>query len=161
MTINPHVSSQWAKEVGDEIPVQSEAQMSATIDPTALQTIMDQTLRHQVEVIEQTLNQQIDQFKKVFMELNQRSNSGDRASEACLNKLRPAPYSGAADGVVDPWIKLMESFMENIKSSDKLKAGMVLNHLTKEGKSYVQTKPDEHIATPEKIYQLLKKRFGA
>ena len=63
--------------------------------------------------------------------------------------------------MVDPWIKLMESFMENIKASDKLKAGMILNHLTKEAKKYVQAKPDEHIATPEKIYQLLRKRFGA
>ena len=117
VTINPHVSSRSAKEMGDETPIQGDAHMYATMDPAAFQTIMDQTLRHQAGIIEQTLsqtlNQQTDQFKKVFTELNQRSSAGDRASEACLNKLRPAPYSGTADGVVDPWIKLLESFMEN------------------------------------------------
>ena len=97
VTINPHVSSRSAKEMGDETPIQGDDQMYATMDPAAFQTIMDQTLRHSsgiiVQTLSQTLNQKTGQFKKVFTELNQRSKAGDRSSEACLNKLRPAPYS--------------------------------------------------------------------
>ena len=91
--------------------------------------------------------------------MNQRTGVGDRASEACLKKLRPAPYSGFANGVVDPWIKLMESFMKNLKMTDKIKVGIILNTLTKEAKSFSHAKPDEHTATPEKIYELLRNCF--
>ena len=41
VTINPHVSSRSAKEMGDETPIQGDAQMYATMDPAAFQTIMD------------------------------------------------------------------------------------------------------------------------
>ena len=39
--------------------------------------------------------------------------------------------------------------------------GIILNPLTKEAKSYIHAKPDELRATPEKVYELLRKRFGA
>ena len=55
----------------------------------------------------------------------------------------------------------MESFMENLKTTDKMKVGIILNHLTKEAKSYIDAKPDELRDTPEKVYELLRKRFGA
>ena len=58
---------------------------------------------------------------------------------------------------MDPWIKLMESFMENLKTTDKIKVEIFLNHLTKEAKSYIQAKPNEHTATPETDYELLRK----
>ena len=51
--------------------------------------------------------------------------------------------------------------MENIRTTDKVGVGIVLNHLTKEAKSYIQAKLDEHIATLEKFFKLLRKRFGA
>ena len=77
-----------------------------------------------------------------------------------LNKLRPVPHSGMADGMVDPWIKLMNTYLRDACIDDIFKAGIILNHLTKEGKSYMGAKPDDQKATPEQVYDLLRRRFG-
>ena len=56
VTTNSHVTSQSTKEITDNTFIKGDAQMHATMDPVAFQTIMEQTLRHQVGIIEQTLS---------------------------------------------------------------------------------------------------------
>ena len=118
VTMNPHVVTQReAKDIIDNASIKSDTHIHTTMDPAALQTIitttLGQTLRYQAGITEQTVSQQAYPFRKGSTELNQRTGAKDRASDACVNKLRPAPYSGTADGVVDPWIKVVRTLWWN------------------------------------------------
>ena len=53
--------------------------------------------------------------------------------------------------MLDPWIRLMETY---------IKAGLILNHLTKEARSYIGAKPDDQKSTLKQVYNLLRRRFG-
>ena len=65
-----------------------------------------------------------------------------------------------AVGMVDPWIKLMVTYLADARIDDSFIAGIILNHLTREARSYMGAKPDDQKATPEQIYELLRRPFG-
>ena len=58
-----------------------------------------------------------EQIQKDLAQLNQRAESSGKSEDIWLNKLRLVPYSGTVNGLVDPWIKLMETYSRGARQT--------------------------------------------
>ena len=63
--------------------------------------------------------------------------------------------------MVEPCIKLMDTYLRDARIDNSFKAGFILKRLAKEARSYVGAKSDDQKAIPKQVYDLLRRHFGA